>query len=209
MAVGRGEEEKDNTSCKYTVHKRSYYVLLIVYIVHKLSIYHISSRVSQTCNRLTWHSNVICVCAKVKFVTKIIHTCLWQNAPMIDGSIPKEKTTLTVTRKHVTLNNKIFPLALTVHQLVAWLWQRGLCNYLKPLNISHYGVRGVAFRTGSKFIIYTNDLRNAIKYSKYILFVDDTPLFYCTKHRIALHNNICMGLNALSDWIKHINAKHQ
>ena len=52
------------------------------------------------------------------------------------------------------------------------------------------------------FIIYTNDLPRAIKYSKCILFADDTTLFYCTKHRNELYNNISMDLNALSDWFK-------
>ena len=52
------------------------------------------------------------------------------------------------------------------------------------------------------FIIYTNDLPKAIKYSKCILSADDTTLFYCTKHRNELYNNISMDLNALSDWFK-------
>ena len=86
--------------------------------------------------------------------------------------------------------------------------------------LNHYGVRGVAldwFRSylsnrkqfvnydirnvdcgipqGSVLgpllsIIYTNDLPKAIKYSKCILFADDTTLFNCTKHRNGLCNNI-------------------
>ena len=40
------------------------------------------------------------------------------------------------------------------------------------------------------FIIYANGLPKAIKYSKCILFADDTTLFYCTKHRTELYNTI-------------------
>ena len=52
------------------------------------------------------------------------------------------------------------------------------------------------------FIIYTNDLPNTIKYSKCILFADDTTMFYSTKHPDELYKNISQDLHALSDWFK-------
>ena len=52
------------------------------------------------------------------------------------------------------------------------------------------------------FIIYTNDLPNAIKHSKCILFADDTTIFYSTKHLDELYENISFDLNTLSDWFK-------
>ena len=52
------------------------------------------------------------------------------------------------------------------------------------------------------FIIYTNDLPKAITYSKCIRFADDTTLFYCTKHRNELYNNISLDLYVLSDRFK-------
>ena len=52
------------------------------------------------------------------------------------------------------------------------------------------------------FIIYTNDLPNAIKHSKCILFADDTTIFYSTKHLDELYDNISFDLNTLSDWFK-------
>ena len=52
------------------------------------------------------------------------------------------------------------------------------------------------------FIIYTNDLPNALTFSKCILFADDTTLFYSTKNLHTLYNNIALDLNDLSEWFK-------
>ena len=52
------------------------------------------------------------------------------------------------------------------------------------------------------FIIYTNDLPNALTFSKCILFADDTTLFYSTKNLHTLYNNIALDLNDRSEWFK-------
>ena len=52
------------------------------------------------------------------------------------------------------------------------------------------------------FIIYTNDLPNALTFSKCILFADDTTLFYSSKNLHTLYNNIALDLNDLSELFK-------
>ena len=52
------------------------------------------------------------------------------------------------------------------------------------------------------FIIYTNDLPNALTFSKCIFFADDTTLFYSSKNLHTLYNNIALDLNDLSEWFK-------
>ena len=52
------------------------------------------------------------------------------------------------------------------------------------------------------FIIYTNDLANAIKHSKCILFADDTTILYSTMHLDESYDNISFDLHTLSDLFK-------
>ena len=56
--------------------------------------------------------------------------------------------------------------------------------------------------SGSIIVIYTNDLPNALTFSKCILFADDATLFYSTKNLHTLYNNIALDLNDLSEWFK-------
>ena len=50
------------------------------------------------------------------------------------------------------------------------------------------------------FIIYTNDLPNAITHSKCILYVDDTTIYLNSKNVITLQGDVEHDMNALSDW---------
>ena len=69
------------------------------------------------------------------------------------------------------------------------------------LNVS-FGVPQGSILGPLLFIIYTNDLPNALTFSKCILFADDTTLFYSTKNLHTLYNNIALDLNDLSEWFK-------
>ena len=51
-------------------------------------------------------------------------------------------------------------------------------------------------------LCYTNDLPNALTFSKCILFADDKTLFYSSKNLHTLYNNIALDLNDLSEWFK-------
>ena len=50
------------------------------------------------------------------------------------------------------------------------------------------------------FIIYTNDLPNAITHSKCILFADDTTIYLSSKNVFTLQRDVEHDMNALSDW---------
>jgi hypothetical protein len=52
------------------------------------------------------------------------------------------------------------------------------------------------------FIIYTNDLPNAITHSKCILhvFADDTTIYLSSKNLAVLQREVEYYMNALSDW---------
>ena len=50
------------------------------------------------------------------------------------------------------------------------------------------------------FIIYTNDLPNAITHSKCILFADDTTIYLSSKNLAVLQREVEYDMNALSDW---------
>jgi len=52
------------------------------------------------------------------------------------------------------------------------------------------------------FIIYTNDIPHALKYSKCILFADDTTVYYSSPTIITLFSNINEDLSNLSDWFR-------
>ena len=52
------------------------------------------------------------------------------------------------------------------------------------------------------FIIYTNDLPNALIHSKSILFADDTTIYYSSKNISHIFDKINNDLNSLEDWFK-------
>jgi hypothetical protein len=52
------------------------------------------------------------------------------------------------------------------------------------------------------FIIYTNDLPNALINCKCILFADDTTVYYSSKNVTHIFDNINKDLNSLEDWFK-------
>jgi hypothetical protein len=52
------------------------------------------------------------------------------------------------------------------------------------------------------FIIYTNDLPNCLKFSKAILFADDTTVYLTSKSISNLFNNINSDLELLSEWFR-------
>jgi hypothetical protein len=52
------------------------------------------------------------------------------------------------------------------------------------------------------FIIYMNDLPNALQYSKSILFADDTTIFYSSENATLMFNRINNDLQLLADWFK-------
>ena len=52
------------------------------------------------------------------------------------------------------------------------------------------------------FIIYTNDLPNCLKFSKAILFADDTTVYLTSKNIPNLFNNINSDLDLLAEWFR-------
>ena len=50
------------------------------------------------------------------------------------------------------------------------------------------------------FIIYTNDLPNALIESKRILFADDTTVYYSSRNITNIFHKINNDLNSLEDW---------
>jgi hypothetical protein len=52
------------------------------------------------------------------------------------------------------------------------------------------------------FIIYTNDLPNALTYSQCILFADDTTVYLSSKNIPDLYNKINLDLETVSDWFR-------
>ena len=52
------------------------------------------------------------------------------------------------------------------------------------------------------FIIYTNDLPNALLYSKCILFADDTTVNHTSNDLQTLRENIRHDMISLSDWFR-------
>jgi hypothetical protein len=50
------------------------------------------------------------------------------------------------------------------------------------------------------FLIYINDITNCAKFLKFILFADDTNLFYSAKNLIELESTINSELASLADW---------
>ena len=52
------------------------------------------------------------------------------------------------------------------------------------------------------FIIYTNDLPNALIHSNCILFADDTTVYYSSKHIPDIFDKINKDLDSLEDWFK-------
>ena len=52
------------------------------------------------------------------------------------------------------------------------------------------------------FIIYTNDLPNALRHSRCILFADDTTLYYSSKNMQNTITKISEDLNNLTEWFK-------
>ena len=51
-------------------------------------------------------------------------------------------------------------------------------------------------------IIYTNDLPNALCYYIYVLFVDDTTLYYSSRDLATAVRNITTDLENLTEWFK-------
>ena len=52
------------------------------------------------------------------------------------------------------------------------------------------------------FLIYINDIPNCLKYSKSIVFADDTTIFASCKHMNTLYNNMNDDLSNLINWFK-------
>jgi hypothetical protein len=52
------------------------------------------------------------------------------------------------------------------------------------------------------FIIYTNDLPNCLKYSKCILFADDTTVYLSSFNLPKLYDSLNYDLNNLTDWFR-------
>ena len=52
------------------------------------------------------------------------------------------------------------------------------------------------------FIIYTNDLPNALKFSKCILFANNTTIFLTSNNVDELYAMLNLDLNTISDWFK-------
>ena len=56
------------------------------------------------------------------------------------------------------------------------------------------------------FIIYTNDLPNALDNSHCILFADDTTIYCSSNNLCTLRSDIEQDMNSLSDWFCEINC---
>lgn len=52
------------------------------------------------------------------------------------------------------------------------------------------------------FIIYTNDLPDSLRFSKAILFADDTTLYSSASDITNLYHHVNSDLQILSDWFK-------
>ncbi len=52
------------------------------------------------------------------------------------------------------------------------------------------------------FILYSNDLPESLKYSKTVLFADDTTVYYCGTNITSVYDNMNSDLNQLSDWFR-------
>ena len=52
------------------------------------------------------------------------------------------------------------------------------------------------------FIIYTNDLPNALRYCRCVLFADDTTLYYSSRDLATAVRNITTDLENLTEWFK-------
>ncbi len=52
------------------------------------------------------------------------------------------------------------------------------------------------------FIIYTNDLPNALKHTHAILFADDTTIYMKSNNLNKLYDHVNLDLNALDLWFK-------
>ena len=52
------------------------------------------------------------------------------------------------------------------------------------------------------FLIYVNDMQNAIKYGKIKMFADDTNIFYSGKDYNCITENVEQDLLVLENWLK-------
>ena len=52
------------------------------------------------------------------------------------------------------------------------------------------------------FIIYTNDLPNCLKYSKCILYADDTTVYFSSSNLSKSYDSLNYDLNNLTDWFR-------
>ena len=71
----------------------------------------------------------------------------------------------------------------------------------KDHNIN-YGVPQGSVLGPLLFILYTNDLPNTLTVSKYILFDDDTTIYYSHSNLNTLYTNLNKDLQILNDWFK-------
>jgi hypothetical protein len=52
------------------------------------------------------------------------------------------------------------------------------------------------------FIIYTNDLPNALRFTRCVLFADDTTIYYSSRNLVHVIQNISVDLKHLTEWFK-------
>ena len=76
---------------------------------------------------------------------------------------------------------------------------------LRSIRLQYYSVGSTPwFRVGSTFIhhIYANDLPISLRHSKFLLFADDTTIYYSAKELTDIYNKINYDLAATADWFK-------
>ena len=113
------------------------------------------------------------------------------------------------TIDHAILLKKLYHYdirGIALEWLINYLTDRSQFVSYKDTNSEYHGVTcGVP--QGSVlgpllFIIYTNDLPNALIYSHCILFADDTTLYHTANDLKTLRDNVEHDMTSLSDWFR-------